>query len=198
MSPWQKIRNQTLRDPDKPFQDTDAILGDALQRRYKTKDDILLADRLMRDMGMEGYNLEMNLDSKIQPLTKEGFTYGFFEPGKNQMYVNKRIPKGAPDRAATIYHELGHMGDQIVDPAYLYRDTSRPGDSHFKFYPEEQEGLLKSLEAQYMIEKGGMPSPQVMENMPWLKQVAPNSSNMLANPWRSLLKKGVSKESWNN
>lgn len=182
-----------MRD-DTPL-DTKRILGEKLQERYKTNDEKQLFLKLYNDLGFNPYTLHINFNNPDE-VTDEN--YGLFTRGrgKSKISLNPNTAKDPVQRASTMYHELAHLGDAIVDPVHPLNLGDNPG--HFSRINDEKELLLSLLE-QNNIERGVPPDPQMVNNMPWLKDVAPLSSNRIANPWTKLIQKGraTPPELWN-
>lgn len=178
-----------------PPEPQDVRIAAALRDRYPGMSTAKMAGVLREEMGLAPYKIKMNLNSKPEQLPEDAV--GGFYRGSGKLKV---LGGGIhPDTKLTsVYHELAHAGDAVVDPGFMGTRGHDLKGAHFSKIPDEM-ALAQSLEEQAKIERGAPTDPQVVNNMPWLKRVAPLSSNRLANPWVDLIKRGlvVPAEAWN-
>lgn len=177
--------------------DTKKILGEKLRDRYQTDDEKQLFLKLYNDLGFNPYTLHVNFRNQKEVTDKN---YGTFTRGGGKAKISLGDTPDKDIRASTLYHELAHLGDAIVDPIHPSNLQGEENPRHFSKINDEKELLLSLLE-QNNIERGVPPDPQMVNNMPWLKDVAPLSSNRIANPWTKLIQKnrGVTPPSlWNS
>ncbi len=88
----------------------------------------------------------------------------------------------------TSAHELAHGADLYDQGGFsrvpLYFPDYEQAAGHHKYYKNFDYDIQRQLKAQRMIEAGGKPDASAMQDMPWLNQVNPYSSNMLPSPWQ--------------
>ena len=195
---WSRLKADQVRRGDgmsyviTPVEDE---LGNLLERRYPQKEEGAAMFAMMQDLGLGDYNLVVNPQAPRSRMGAEvgsdEVLMGEYDPGDNRVKINKGLVDPR-DRKQTIFHELAHFGDQVEDPTFNLIDQP----THFKHYPKGEETMLNSIIHQKAIEQGFDPDPQAMSDMPWLKQVAPLSSNKLANPW-AMNRNKLPAEMWN-
>lgn len=160
-----------------------------LDRRYgKPRDKNSIEQSLqslMNDMGLGDYRVPVHLKSEDLPVKSNGQqVIGGFDPGTNEMTL---YPSGYQD-LSTGAHELGHAADEILGKYHPPQESNNPRSSqhdlHHKYYRDFNSDFGQQLEAQRSIEQGLGADPQDYQKFPWLSQVNPESSNLLANPWR--------------
>lgn len=173
----------------------------AVQERYGDMPADKLAAAVSSEMGLDPYKIRVNLNSKkVIP-----GAWGQFSREKGKLQVappSEDFP--AYLHKPTVVHELAHVADAVADPGFFSAPVAeRVGNSvddskHFSLMGGEGQ-MGDSMHAQHLLEQGLPADPQVMGNMPWLRQVAPMSSSKLANPWAELIRRGkaVPPAAWN-
>lgn len=107
---------------------------------------------------------------------------GVSYPDQNKIQFDRLQPQDT--QRATIAHELAHIADNIKDPTFQpSKEESTDSQHHENFQFFEPEMAL-SMAAQRALENGLPVNKAILNQYPWLKNVAPLSSNPLANPWR--------------
>lgn len=199
LNPWGGLGNYGAvpvkgKEPLTPEEE----LGLALKARYPRATESQFADAMQQEMGLNPYQIRANLNSEyVRP-----DALGQFSRETGTLKVRPDISPVL--KKTTIMHELAHAADAIVDPAFSPErvtdlDDGGVDDSRHFSQMKGEKVMADSLKNQAIIEQGLPPDPQAMGNMPWLKQVAPLSSNKLANPWAKLIKQGkaVPPAAWN-
>lgn len=187
-------KHDPLQEPVLPNEDLDYHYAPAddrfaerLMQRYGKREPDELANAVHKDMGIGPYRILLNTE---QDLTHKGHS-GSFKDSEARLEVGKDWIEKKPAWAAnTIFHEMAHgasgalstgqpgLVKEMMDSEYTPPDA--PG--HFAGYKNRYD-LARALDEQMRIQDGQEPDANRLAQYPWLKEVAPLSSNALATPW---------------
>lgn len=136
---------------------------------------------LQEEFGLGDISLPMAWQKKFDPDVAGEFNR---RTGKISILPAKELVRGI------IAHELGHAADNAegyrAPRAWGVPQHEYKTNQHHKYYENFGRDFGNQLQAQRRIEYGESVPKEVMDRMPWLKEVRPMSSNRLASPWKKL------------
>lgn len=146
-------------------------------------------DRFQKEIGLGPQKITVDPDS--QELQKE--LWDNVHSGKKMITQGRYFPKtdhidllqsGDPNtQADTLVHELGHAADNDLSGIFRNDDGNPNASFHHAHFAHFEPEMAQNLQTQSALELGLPVNPNILERYPWLKQVKPQSSNLLTNPW---------------
>ena len=187
--------------------------AEMIHRRYSPYAPILNRDRLqevgnamLSDMGIGDYKIRYGDMQSLRDEKKGGPTGVFSKDNMSIDIDSGMLNKRAAWAPVTLFHEGAHAADFASDPGGFQRvglepqfdPKAKPGDMHFLDYRNRAD-LMQVLGEQQKIEQGQEPNKKMLLAYPWLREVNPLSTNLLAGPWRERLKEPTAfdSEAWN-